>query len=206
MLDPTCPDITGRVLESLLRRGHTTDHPAIARGIDYLLRNQEPSGSWYGRWGVDYIYGAFLAVRALAYSGSARAAESIGRACQWLAQVQNADGGWGESCESYVHNRFVPAPSTPSQTAWALIGLLAGQPERHPETIRRGLDFLIQTQNADGTWDEDLATGTGFPNVFYLRYTLYRNYFPLIALNMARRALGYSGAAAFAAAARSRLP
>lgn len=206
MLDPTCPDITGRVLESLLRRGFMADHPAISKGIDYLLKNQEPAGSWYGRWGVDYIYGAFLAVRALAHSRASRAAESISKACHWIAQVQNADGGWGESCESYVHNQFVPAPSTPSQTAWALIGLLTGAPDRHPEVVRRGLEYLLQTQNEDGTWNEDLATGTGFPNVFYLRYTLYRNYFPMIALNIARRKLGLDSVPSLVTAAHLGLP
>ncbi len=206
MLDPTCPDITGRVLESLLRRQLTEDHPSIAKGIDYLLRNQEATGSWYGRWGVDYIYGAFLAVRALAYSNSSRARESVGRASHWLAQVQNADGGWGESCESYAHNRFVAAPSTASQTAWALIGLLAGDHESRPEAVRRGIDYLLQTQRPDGTWDEDLATGTGFPNVFYLRYTLYRNYFPMIALTMARNVFANGSPTALAASALRGLP
>jgi squalene-hopene/tetraprenyl-beta-curcumene cyclase len=199
MLDPTWPDITGRVLESLLRRGLTVEHPSIARGVDYLLNNQEPNGGWYGRWGVDYIYGAFLAIRALKYSRSANAQAHIAKSAHWLSQIQNADGGWGESCESYVENRFVAAPSTPSQTAWALIGLLAANPETHPDAVRRGLEFLLQTQNADGTWNEDFATGTGFPNVFYLRYTLYRNYFPIIALNMARRALGLQPAATLSA-------
>lgn len=189
MLDPTCPDITGRVLESLIRRGYGMSHPAIARGVEYLLKNQEPNGSWYGRWGVDYIYGAFLAIRALKHARAAAAREPVAKAAYWLSQIQNSDGGWGESCESYVNNRFVAGPSTPSQTAWALIGLLAADPGAHPDAVRRGLDYLLRTQNSDGTWDEDLATGTGFPNVFYLRYTLYRNYFPIIALNMARREL-----------------
>ncbi len=190
MLDPTCPDITGRVLESLIRRGYGPEHPAIARGIEYLLRNQEPNGSWYGRWGVDYLYGAFLAIRALKYVHSNDAREAVAKAAHWLSQVQNADGGWGESCESYVDGRFVAAPSTPSQTSWALIGLLAANPGAYPDAVRRGLDFLLKTQNSAGAWDEDLATGTGFPNVFYMRYTLYRNYFPVIALNMARREFG----------------
>ncbi len=195
MLDPTCPDITGRVLESLVRRGLTVDHPAIARGVDYLLKNQESNGSWYGRWGVDYIYGAFLAIRALKHARAAKAHDQVAKAAHWLSQIQNADGGWGESCQSYVENRFVAAPSTPSQTAWALIGMLAANPDEHPDAVRRGLEFLLQTQNPDGTWNEDAATGTGFPNVFYLRYTLYRNYFPVIALKMARHALGMQPAA-----------
>jgi squalene-hopene/tetraprenyl-beta-curcumene cyclase len=191
MLDPTCPDITGRVLEALFRRGFTEEHPAIRRGVEYLLNTQEINGSWYGRWGVDYIYGAFLAVRALKYSQSPEAAEAVRKAARWLAAVQNVDGGWGESCASYVEDQFVPAPSTPSQTAWALLGLLAAGDAQY-DNIRRGVEHLTATQKPDGTWDESLATGTGFPNVFYLQYTLYRNYFPILALSHARRALSPS--------------
>lgn len=189
MLDPTCPDITGRVLESLCRRGLVHSHPAVRRGVEYLLKTQERNGSWYGRWGVDYIYGAFLAMRALKYSGAPNVQEAVRKAARWLAAVQNPDGGWGESCASYLEDRFVAAPSTPSQTAWALLGLLAAG-ESYYDGVRRGVQFLIETQQADGTWKEDLATGTGFPNVFYLRYTLYSEYFPILALTMARRALG----------------
>ena len=110
------------------------------------------------------------------------------KAGKWIASVQNEDGGWGESCASYNEGRFVPAPSTPSQTAWALLGLIAaGQGDT--EALVRGVRHLVDTQKPDGTWDEHLATGTGFPNVFYLRYTLYRNYFPLLALTQARRAI-----------------
>ncbi len=188
MLDPTCPDITGRVLEALFRRGFTQDHPAIQRGVTYLLNTQEVNGSWYGRWGVDYIYGAFLAMRALKHARGPEPAEAIYKGARWLTAVQNADGGWGESCASYVENHFVPAPSTASQTAWALLGLLAAG-DGHHDAIRRGIEFLTTTQKPDGTWYEDLATGTGFPNVFYLQYTLYRNYFPVLALTQARRAL-----------------
>jgi squalene-hopene/tetraprenyl-beta-curcumene cyclase len=192
MLDPTCPDITGRVMESLCRRGFTIEHPSIRRGVYYLLQTQERNGSWYGRWGVDYIYGAFLALRALKHAQAPGTAEAARKAAKWLAAVQNQDGGWGESCESYVHGRFVAAPSTPSQTAWAILGLLAAG-ESNLEALRRGVEYLIQTQKPDGTWAEDLATGTGFPNVFYLQYTLYRNYFPILALSLARKAFGYAG-------------
>lgn len=188
MLDPTCPDITGRVLEALTRRGYSSDNPAIHRAVEYLLKTQERNGSWYGRWGVDYIYGAFLAIRGLRHSRAEGTGEAIRKAARWLAAVQNADGGWGESCASYVEDHFVAAPSTASQTAWAVIGLLAAG-EGHFEQVRKGLEYLIQTQKDDGTWDERLATGTGFPNVFYLQYTLYRNYFPVLALSLARKAL-----------------
>jgi squalene-hopene/tetraprenyl-beta-curcumene cyclase len=111
------------------------------------------------------------------------------RGARWLVSVQNHDGGWGESCDSYRDDTFVAAPSTPSQTAWALLGLMAAG-ETHAEQIRRGLQYLIATQREDGTWAEELATGTGFPNVFYLRYGMYRQYFPHLALAHARRALG----------------
>ncbi len=200
MLDPTCPDITGRVLESLCRRGYTIEHPGIRRGVEYLLKSQERNGSWYGRWGVDYIYGAFLALRALKQIQAPGTADAIRKSARWLAAVQNPDGGWGESCASYVHDHFVAAPSTPSQTAWAILGLLAAG-ESYYDGLRRGIEYLIQTQRPDGTWAEDLATGTGFPNVFYLQYTLYRNYFPVLALSAARRALGYSEPAQMAAGA-----
>jgi len=200
MLDPTCPDITGRVLESLARRGYTFDHPSIQRGVEYLLMNQERNGSWYGRWGVDYIYGTFLALRGLAAVNAPGSADTIKKAARWLAAVQNADGGWGESCASYEENRFVAAPSTPSQTAWAILGLLAAG-EQHYEGFRRGVEWLNQHQREDGTWAEEFATGTGFPNVFYLQYTLYRNYFPVIALSQARKALGWTGPAPSASAA-----
>ena len=191
MLDPTCPDITGRVLEALCRRGFTLADETVARGVEYLLKNQERNGSWYGRWGVDYIYGTFLALRGLR-AAQAQATEAIRHAAKWLVSVQNEDGGWGESCDSYREDSFVAAPSTPSQTAWALLGLMAAC-DTHAEPVRRGLNYLLATQREDGTWDEELATGTGFPNVFYLRYTMYRQYFPHLALSMARRSLGLIG-------------
>ena len=190
MLDPTCPDITGRVLEALCRRGHTMENRAIGHGVEYLLGTQERNGAWYGRWGVNYIYGAFLALRALRHVQAPGSAEAVRRASRWLAAVQNADGGWGESCAGYAVGRFVAAPSTPSQTAWALIGLVAAG-AAESDSVRRGLEFLIETQRPDGTWAEELATGTGFPNVFYLQYTLYRNYFPVLAMSQARGALGW---------------
>ena len=191
MLDPTCPDITGRVLEALCRRGFTMADETVRRGVEYLVKNQERNGSWYGRWGVNYIYGTFLALRGLR-AAQAIAVDTFRRASKWLISIQNADGGWGESCDSYREDTFVPAPSTPSQTAWALIGLMAAGEGFH-EPVRRGFDFLLSTQREDGSWDEQLATGTGFPNVFYLRYTLYRQYFPHLALALARRTLGLTG-------------
>ena len=181
MLDPTCPDITGRVIEGLCRSRVPKDHPAIVRGVEYLIRTQEADGSWYGRWGVDYIYGTFLALRGLRAAGVSDREAYVLRAGEWLRAVQNADGGWGESCESYNNNTFTPAQSTPSQTAWAILGLLAGGDETSG-SLHKGVEYLMETQRADGTWDERLATGTGFPKVFYLSYHLYRDMFPLLAL------------------------
>jgi squalene-hopene/tetraprenyl-beta-curcumene cyclase len=180
MLDPTCPDITGRVLECLCRRG-MTGHDAVKRAVRYLLKAQEKDGSWYGRWGVNYIYGSFLAMRGLAASKSADAVDAVSKAARWLRLIQNADGGWGESCASYERDHFVAAPSCVSQTAWAVLGLLAAG-DRDSTHLRRGIRYLLDRQRPDGTWPEEATTGTGFPNVFYLTYGMYRDYFPLLAL------------------------
>lgn len=185
MLDPTCPDITGRVLESLCRRGFTTEHSAIQRGVQYLIDQQESNGSWYGRWGVNYIYGTFLAMRGLEAAKCSESRPAIQRGLDWMKSIQNADGGWGESCAGYAKNKFVPAESTPSQTAWALLALAAGG-DKGSEHMTRGVRYLLDTQKPDGTWDERLATGTGFPGVFYLSYHMYRQYFPLLALSVCR--------------------
>lgn len=182
MLDPTCPDITGRVLEAICEYGVPSDHPAVVRAVEYLLRTQEQDGSWYGRWGVNYVYGTFLALRGLRAAGVSDREAAILRAGEWLRSIQNADGGWGESCAGYDAGSFVAAPSTPSQTAWAISGLLAGGDETSL-SVYKGIEHLIDTQRGDGTWDEQLATGTGFPGVFYLSYHLYRNSFPLLALS-----------------------
>ncbi|HWZ33720.1 MAG TPA: squalene--hopene cyclase [Bryobacteraceae bacterium] len=182
MLDPTCPDITGRVLEGLIASGVKQDHPAIERGVAYLIKAQETDGSWYGRWGVDYIYGSFLALRGLQAAGVSDREAYILRAGEWLRSIQNADGGWGESCESYDRNTFVAAQSTPSQTAWAILGLLAGG-DTTSSSLHKGIEYLIETQRRDGGWDEELSTGTGFPGVFYLKYHYYRHSFPVLALS-----------------------
>jgi squalene-hopene/tetraprenyl-beta-curcumene cyclase len=182
MLDPTCPDITGRVLEALCRRGVPHSDPAVHKAVHYLVNTQEKNGSWYGRWGVNYLYGTFLAVRGLraaAYDDP----NLYRRAADWVVSVQNPDGGWGESCMGYLHDDFVSAPSTPSQTAWALLTLHAAGRKDSPYA-ERGVRYLIDTQSEDGSWPESLATGTGFPNVFYMRYTMYRHYFPLWVLGL----------------------
>jgi squalene-hopene/tetraprenyl-beta-curcumene cyclase len=181
MLDPTCPDITGRVLEALCRLGVGAEDPAVRRAVSYLRRTQGPDGSWYGRWGVDYIYGTFLALRGWRAAGEDPNEAHIVRAGEWLRSIQNPDGGWGESCASYEENRFVGAPSTASQTAWAILGLLASG-DSASQSVAKGIEYLLEKQNRQGTWEEDLATGTGFPRVFYLTYHLYRHSFPLLAL------------------------
>ena len=185
MLDPTCPDITGRVIDALVKRGLPVTHAAIQHGVQFLLRSQERDGSWYGRWGVNYIYGTFLALRALRVAGGAQAQPAIGNAAGWIRQVANRDGGWGESCQGYRDNHFVVSPSTASQTAWALLGLCAAG-DTTSAAAERGVNYLLETQQPNGRWKEDQATGTGFPNVFYLTYHLYRDYFPLLALATVR--------------------
>jgi squalene-hopene/tetraprenyl-beta-curcumene cyclase len=181
MLDPDCADITGRVIEALVACGLERDHPTVRRGADWLVRHQEPDGSWYGRWGVAYLYGTCLALRGLRAAGEDEREAHILRAGEWLRSIQNADGGWGESCASYEHNRFVGGASTASQTAWALLGLFASG-DSSSLSVRKGIEYLLQSQNEDGTWTERLATGTGFPRVFYLTYHLYKDSFPLLAL------------------------
>jgi squalene-hopene/tetraprenyl-beta-curcumene cyclase len=182
MLDPTCPDITGRVLEALCAYGYNRSHPAVEKGVHYLIGAQEEDGSWYGRWGVNYVYGTFLALRGLAAAGVSDREAYVQRGLEWVRSIQNFDGGWGESCESYRLKSFVAAGSTPSQTAWAVLALLAGG-DTTSSSLHDGIEYLIRTQKNDGTWDEELATGTGFPEVFYLCYHMYRNAFPLLALN-----------------------
>ena len=181
MLDPTCPDITGRVMEALCRRGLTYNDPAISRAVAYLIAHQKEDGSWYGRWGVNHVYGTFLALRGLHASSTPAAHSAIEKAVHWLRSIQNQDGGWGESCASYDKHGFVAETSTPSQTAWGLLGLDAAGDNGSP-AVERGIEWLLDHQNSAGDWDEQLCTGTGFPNVFYLNFHLYRHYFPLLAL------------------------
>ena len=168
-------------MEALCRLGVDKQHAAIRRGVEYLERNQEADGSWFGRWGVAYVYGTFLALRGLRAAGEDDREAHILRAGEWLRSIQNADGGWGESCESYDRNQFTGTHSTASQTAWGVLGLLAGG-DTTSECLHKGVEFLVRTQDAEGRWHEDLATGTGFPKVFYLTYHLYRDSFPLLAL------------------------
>jgi squalene-hopene/tetraprenyl-beta-curcumene cyclase len=181
MLDPSSPDVTARVVECLGRFGWTTAHPRIARAVQYLRREQLPEGPWYGRWGVNYVYGTSGVLRALAAVG-VKPDEGMNRAIEWLKSVQHTDGGFGESCASYDNPRLMgQGAGTASQTAWGLLGLLTVLRPSDP-AVQRSLTYLLDRQTHDGTWAEAETTGTGFPKVFYLRYDLYRHYFPLFAL------------------------
>jgi squalene-hopene/tetraprenyl-beta-curcumene cyclase len=191
MLDPSTADITARTLEMLsLAAGSGDNAPArraavqraMEKAIEFLRREQEADGAWYGRWGVNYIYGTWLALQGLSAAGFPAEAPECRRGAAWLRSVQNPDGGWGESPASYDEPKLRgQGPSTASQTAWAILGLLAAG-EQESEAVARGIRFLLETQGEDGSWPEDQFTGTGFPRVFYLKYHLYRLYFPLMAL------------------------
>jgi squalene-hopene/tetraprenyl-beta-curcumene cyclase len=189
-IDPPTADVTARVVEMFARCGLTPDAEGVSRALAFLLAEQEPDGAWFGRWGVNYVYGTSGALAALGQiSGGAAIDAALVRGAVWLRSVQNGDGGWGETTASYADPALRGVgPSTPSQTAWALIGLLAVV-ERLPEldeafatAIERGIAYLLAGQRADGTWDEAEFTGTGFPQHFYLRYHLYCQHFPLTAL------------------------
>jgi len=190
MLDPATVDITGRILEMLATYGYDKSHPAVKKAIKFIRREQEPDGAWFGRWGVNYIYGTMLVLRGLEAIGVDHHEPYVQQAAEWLRMIQNPDGGWGESCASYDDpNVKGVGPSTPSQTAWAVMGLLAANDTRS-ESVAKGIAYLLKTQRTDGAWDEPYFTGTGFPCVFYLRYHLYRDYFPLIALNAYKQVVG----------------
>jgi squalene-hopene/tetraprenyl-beta-curcumene cyclase len=181
MIDPSTADVTARVLECLGRHGWTAEHPAIQRALRFLLKDQCEDGSWFGRWGVNYVYGTSGVLRSFE-TVSLTAKEYCQRAVSWLRSVQKLDGSFGESLRSY-HEPATKGQgnSTASQTAWGLIGLLAGAETNDP-AIQKAVSYLIEQQNADGSWSESEFTGTGFPCVFYLKYHLYRNSFPLYAL------------------------
>ena len=183
MLDPPTVDITGRVLEMLAAYGVSSDDPRVKKAIKFILSEQEPDGSWFGRWGVNYIYGTMLVLRGLQAMGVDLHEPYVQQGAEWLRMVQNSDGGWGETCSSYDDPSIRGiGPSTPSQTAWAIMGLLAAGDTRS-ESVQRGILRLLETQRPDGSWDEKEYTGTGFPRVFYLAYHMYRDYFPLLALS-----------------------
>ena len=182
MLDPSCPDITGRVLEMLGALGFNAQFLPALRAIQFLRQQQESDGCWFGRWGVNYIYGTCFALRGLAAIGLDMREGFCLRAAEWLRSCQNPDGGWGESCDSYDNPDLRGiGPSTAAQTAWALLGLFATG-DFDSESVRRGIRRLLETQE-NGTWDDAFFTGTGFPLVFYLKYHLYSLYFPILALS-----------------------
>jgi squalene-hopene/tetraprenyl-beta-curcumene cyclase len=184
LLDPPSEDVAARCVSMLAQLGETPQtSPALARGLDYLRRTQMAEGSWYGRWGMNYIYGTWSVLCALNAAGVGRDAPEMRKAVAWLRSIQNADGGWGEDGSSYKldYRGYEPAPSTASQTAWALLALMAAGEVDHP-VVARGVAYLSETQNAGGLWDEARYTATGFPRVFYLRYHGYRKFFPLWAM------------------------
>jgi squalene-hopene/tetraprenyl-beta-curcumene cyclase len=182
MLDPATVDITGRMLECLATYGFDQSHPAVKKAIQFVRDEQEADGSWFGRWGVNYIYGTALVLRGIEAVGVERNEPMVQQAAEWLRMVQNSDGGWGETMASYDDaNLRGQGESTASQTAWAIMGLLAVGDTRS-ECVARGIAYLLKTQKKEGSWEEALYTGTGFPRVFYLKYHLYAQYFPLIAL------------------------
>lgn len=184
LLDPPTADVSARCLSMLCQLGDTpaASEPA-GRALDYLLAEQEGDGSWYGRWGTNYIYGTWSALCALHAAGLGSTDAPVRRAVEWLLSIQNEDGGWGEDGSSYRldYDGYRPAPSVASQTAWALLGLMAGGAASHP-AVARGVDYLLRTQGVDGLWPEPRFTAVGFPRVFYLRYHGYAKYFPLWAL------------------------
>jgi squalene-hopene/tetraprenyl-beta-curcumene cyclase len=182
MIDPSTPDLTGRALEMLGKLGAGVGHPGVDRAVAYLRRSQEPDGSWFGRWGVNYIYGTWQALAGLVEVGVPKSDRVVAAGADWLLKQQQSCGGWGESPASYdapeLRGRGTP---TASQTSWALLGLMAAGREQHPAVLA-GVDYLLARQDDDGRWQESEFTGTGFPRVFYLRYHYYPIYFPLLAL------------------------
>jgi squalene-hopene/tetraprenyl-beta-curcumene cyclase len=216
-LDPPSADVTAHVIEAMAHLGFERSHPAVKRAYRFLLAEQEEDGSWFGRWGVNHIYGTAAVLPALAAIGEDMTQTHVRRAADWLVAHQNADGGWGETCASYMDDSLRGrGPSTASQTGWALLALVAtGNRDGYERALRHGIGFLIDTQRDDGTWDEPYYTGTGFPGYgfgarmdfrdqktreriaqgtelqrgFMINYNLYRHYFPLMGLGRARKFL-----------------
>jgi len=186
MIDPNTADVTARVLEMLGACNLSIQPYHLEKSLDYLLKEQETEGCWFGRWGVNYIYGTSGVLSALALINPLKYSKNINQGVDWLVKVQNSDGGWGETCFSYNDPSLKgKGDSTASQTAWALIGLIAAGEATGKlaiDTIENGINYLLKTQRSDGTWDESYFTGTGFPCHFYLKYHLYQQYFPLMAL------------------------
>jgi squalene-hopene/tetraprenyl-beta-curcumene cyclase len=192
MQDPSCPDIAGRVLESLGHNGFRKGQPLVDNAIRFIRREQDKDGPWWGRWGVNFVYGTWQVLAGLRSVGEDMNADYIQRAVTWLKSVQKSDGSFGESCASYDDPSLKgKGESTASQTAWGTMALLAAVGPHNP-AVQRGINWLIAHQATDGAWDEQWFTGTGFPRVFYLKYHLYRHYFPLMALGRYRRYIDMS--------------
>jgi len=180
LLDPPTADVSARCIGMLAQLGEPADSPRMKAALAFMERTQEKDGSWFGRWGVNYIYGTWSALAALNAVAIDTNASMVRRAAEWLISIQNIDGGWGEGCGSYRldYQGYEPAPSTASQTAWALLGLMAAALVDHP-AVARGIRYLETTQADDGLWPQEHYTGGGFPRVFYLRYHGYPKFFPL---------------------------
>ena len=191
MIDPNTADVTARVIEMLGVCKLSIPPQKLDQAMNYLLGEQETEGCWFGRWGVNYIYGTSGVLSALALINPQKYLSNIEKGASWLKQVQNPDGGWGETCLSYRDPNFKgKGDSTPSQTAWGLMGLIAAGEARQKfdfTSMEKAVNYLLTTQRLDGTWDESYFTGTGFPGHFYLKYHLYQQYFPLLALGRYRR-------------------
>jgi squalene-hopene/tetraprenyl-beta-curcumene cyclase len=190
MIDPSTPDLTGRVLEMLGQLGRRVGEPAVDRAVAYIRASQQADGSWFGRWGVNYVYGTWQALVGLAAVGLKPDDPAMARGANWLLAHQQPSGGWGESPDSYAQPHLRgQGVATASQTAWAAMGLIAAGQAR-TAAVARAIDYLVSKQRDDGTWHEPEFTGTGFPQVFYLRYHYYPIYFPLLALAQWRAATG----------------
>ena len=184
LLDPPTVDVSARCIGFLAQLGYAEEHPAMKKGLEFVLREQEENGSWFGRWGTNYVYGTWSALCALAIAGVATDSPAVRKAVAWLESKQRGDGGWGETGESYYPERSEKSftkLSTPSQTAWAVLGLLAAG-EVESDAVKRGVNFLLRAERSGAKWDETEYTAVGFPRVFYLRYHGYSAYFPLWAL------------------------
>jgi squalene-hopene/tetraprenyl-beta-curcumene cyclase len=189
LIDPPTADLTGRMLELLGTFHFPRNHTAVVRALEFIKSTQEPEGPWWGRWGVNYIYGTWSVLGGLGAIGEEMTHPYIRRAVNWLKSRQNPDGGWGETCESYGDRSLMgQGPSTASQTSWALLSLFVAG-EVRSQAAARGVEYLVATQKQDGTWAEDAFTGTGFPKFFMIKYHIYRNCFPLTALGRYRRLL-----------------
>jgi squalene-hopene/tetraprenyl-beta-curcumene cyclase len=189
LLDPPTVDVSSRILWCLGKYGFKRNHPSVQKALAFVKSNQEPDGCWWGRWGVNYIYGTFLALNGLLSMGEDMSRPFVLKAVSWLKDCQNEDGGWGETCESYQKPQLRgQGVSTASQTAWAILGLVAGGESDDPAT-KKGVEFLLKRQNEEGTWFEEEFTGTGFPEHFFIKYHMYQHFFPLMALSRYRAAL-----------------